>query len=187
VADVSPQSRRGFLKIAFWSSIGFAAVAAGAAMIRFFYPQDDEDSQRFLISESDVPEAGAAPLSHTAGKFFLVNLARGEGETERSTASRGGLLALSWRCPHLHCSVRFPDLPEYSGGAGNPDGFGCPCHGARFTKAGVRTFGPAAHGLDTARCIVSLTGAVTVDMSRLETGGDDNPSRAVAYDRRGSL
>jgi len=43
-----------------------------------------------------------------------------------------GLYALSGKCSHLGCSVRL-----------QPEGFSCPCHGARFDKEGRPLSGPA--------------------------------------------
>jgi Rieske Fe-S protein len=56
-----------------------------------------------------------------------------------------GLLALRARCTHLGC--RLP-LCQSSGW------FECPCHGARFNRAGEYEFGPAPRGMDRLRLSV---------------------------------
>jgi Rieske Fe-S protein len=47
-----------------------------------------------------------------------------------------GIYALSGRCTHLGCSVRK-----------QPEGFDCPCHGARFNLLGQPQAGPAPRTL----------------------------------------
>jgi menaquinol-cytochrome c reductase iron-sulfur subunit len=55
-------------------------------------------------------------------------------------SSEGQLQALSAVCPHLGCSVQWRAVKHE---------FECPCHGASFTSAGMRTGGPAPRGMDT--------------------------------------
>lgn len=144
------------------------------------------DQRQFDVAPEDVPEPGGAPFFHFDGKFFLVNLKPDEvsgapGDQDFVDQGPGGLVALSNRCPHLNCSVRSPDDVEPYIGDLYPNCFRCPCHGATFSKGGARVFGPAYSGLDTARCTVWNTGRVTVDVSELEIGADDNAQRAVPY------
>lgn len=47
-----------------------------------------------------------------------------------------GYVALLSRCSHRGCEVD-----------AEPDGYECPCHGARFDLTGSRVAGPARHGL----------------------------------------
>jgi Rieske Fe-S protein len=47
-----------------------------------------------------------------------------------------GLYALSGRCTHLGCGLLL-----------NPEGFSCPCHGARFDLLGRPRSGPATRRL----------------------------------------
>ncbi len=52
----------------------------------------------------------------------------------------GSFRALSMRCPHLGCTVRWDEGEQ---------ALRCPCHGSRFSDDGTRQSGPASHGLPT--------------------------------------
>jgi nitrite reductase/ring-hydroxylating ferredoxin subunit len=58
-----------------------------------------------------------------------------------------GLYALSGRCTHLGCSLQL-----------QPDGFSCPCHGARFDRQGKPVAGPAPRPLTGYRVLVDPAG-----------------------------
>jgi Rieske Fe-S protein len=47
-----------------------------------------------------------------------------------------GVYAVSTICTHLGCIVK-----------ATPEGFECPCHGSKFTRAGAVTKGPAPQAL----------------------------------------
>lgn len=47
-----------------------------------------------------------------------------------------GICAISGRCTHLGCSLKL-----------EPEGFACPCHGARFNLLGMPQSGPAVKPL----------------------------------------
>jgi len=175
-----PLTRRRLLKAGFWSGAALAATGGIASFLRMLYP-GTEDLSVFTVNPDDVPEPGGVPFQHNEGRFFLVNLRPGEGGREIDLPGPGGLLAVSWRCPHLTCAVRHPDRAEYAGGGGTRKGFGCPCHGSRFTTAGVRTSGPASRSLDTATCTVTPHGHVQVNMQAIRNGDYDNPQRAIPY------
>jgi cytochrome b6-f complex iron-sulfur subunit len=132
-----------------------------------------------------VPAAGEAPrLSHD-GRFWLVNLAPGEGRQHGDDRpAPGGLLALSWVCPHRGCAIAWrPDFAWQDGDDAprRVGWFACPCCGAVFTKAGVRIFGPAPRSMDTMEIDVGAGGRITVQSGKRRNGDADNPSRAVAW------
>jgi Rieske Fe-S protein len=77
----------------------------------------------------------------------IERLAPGEGaivthEGERVAAHRradGSLVAVSARCTHLGCRVRWNPAEK---------SWDCPCHGSRFAPSGEVLHGPAVHALE---------------------------------------
>jgi len=65
----------------------------------------------------------------------------------------GGAYAISGRCTHLGCSL-----------LRRPEGFSCPCHGARFTLAGEPTSGPATRTLTWYRLGVGQHGHLMIHL-----------------------
>ena len=71
-----------------------------------------------------------------------------------------GICAISGRCTHLGCSV-----------SDNPDGFVCPCHGARFDQLGQPISGPATRPLPWYRVSIDADKKVRVHLDEtVETG-----------------
>lgn len=56
-----------------------------------------------------------------------------------SRNAQGELEVLSAICPHLGCSVSWQN---------SQNEFVCPCHGGRFTPAGLHVFGPPPRAMD---------------------------------------
>jgi cytochrome b6-f complex iron-sulfur subunit len=180
-------SRRNVLKTLFFGAIGTLGASIGGVVVLILRPNTDAEVERagYFVAARDVPLAGAPPVEHGDGRFFLVNLAPGEGAISGQPAdSPGGLLALSWRCPHLGC--RLPWSANTVGCCRENFApiiglFDCPCHSARFTKAGVRIFGPAPRSMDTMQIDVNEKGQITVQTGKRRSGGPDNPQRAVPW------
>ncbi len=130
-----------------------------------------------------VPKPGAPPLISIEGKFWLVNLAPGEGHIAGDDVSTaGGLVALWRRCPHLGCAVPWKAdyvPPPIVDEARRQGWFLCPCHGSTYTKAGVRVFGPATRSMDTMLIEVDAAGNVIVQTGQRTKGDTDNPLRAT--------
>lgn len=121
----SPVSRREFLWYAWMSSIALFMAGSGGATLAYMYPRfkEGEFGGRFAVGKVDDFEDGSV-TSIRDGKFFLVR----QGSEFK---------ALYQVCTHLGCLVRETN-----------DGFGCPCHGSKFSKDGKLTASPAPRDLD---------------------------------------
>jgi cytochrome b6-f complex iron-sulfur subunit len=166
-------SRRGLLRITFWSGLGAGLLAFAGTLVDFLYP-------RGITGFGSVVAAGAAadypPGSKTQnfeGHFWLVNLTEDQGGP--------GFLALWWKCPHLGCTVPWRDnftFVDPGTGAAKQGWFRCPCHGSTYTDAGVRVFGPAPRSMDHMELTIE-GGNISVDTGTITKGTEDNASFAV--------
>jgi cytochrome b6-f complex iron-sulfur subunit len=168
-------SRRGLLRITFWTGLGAGLLAFAASLIDFLYP-------RGITGFGSVVQAGNvsefAPGTKTQiseGKFWLVNLTEEQGGP--------GFLALYWKCPHLGCTV--PWRPTFTfvdpaTGAAKQGWFRCPCHGSTYNDAGVRVFGPAPRSMDHMDLEIDPgSGNISVNTGTITKGTTDNPKFAV--------
>ena len=132
--------RRHFLKEAvskIWMVLGGLFVAYPAFSFMTFHKSREK---RVLFHPDEQP----APVVFKDG-VFLVKW-------------EGGLTALSARCSHLGCTLRYNQRSRR---------FECPCHGSKFDLNGLFIEGPAPRGLDR----FAIT-AVLSDGSQLES--DEN-------------
>jgi Rieske Fe-S protein len=129
------------------------ALAAGAATL---WPSSGADAKKppkpievtdrygAPITEAgwlkEVGGAGAPDLvlGIDGEPYFLLTKAGGDEGERRELVS----YALRAECTHLGCLVQ----PEMLGG-----GFGCPCHGSKYSAEGAVTRGPAPRSLALAR------------------------------------
>jgi len=103
-------------------------------------------------SVNDVRAALASQkcVRSTEGRLFLL------------PATDTAVIAVSWKCTHLGCTLPPPN-PATSGT------IQCPCHGAVFdSKTGIRLSGPANRPLDYFHAVVE-SGNVIVDTSQVFT------------------
>jgi Rieske Fe-S protein len=107
-----------------------------------------------------------------------------DGVTERWAATHGfyvvrtagKLTAISSVCTHQRCQVQ----PSHD--TTHP-GYGCKCHGSRFTSAGAVVNGPATVSLPHLAISVDPGGRITVDSAKTfdeKHWGDPGASLAVA-------
>ena len=167
-------SRRGILRIGFWSAIGAMVAGAAACGVDLLYPRGVTGfGGRVTVSPNEVPPPGGK-VKIARGRFWLVNLTEEQGGP--------GLLALWWKCPHLGCTVPWKEtfiFPDPTTSADKQGWFRCPCHGSTYTDAGIRVFGPAPRSLDTMELTVDADGRVSVETGKTTNGAPDNPDRAV--------
>ena len=105
---------------------GLIALCSGAVVLlvgRFVQPHRVRDLSRRL----NLGPASALP---SGGSRHVL------GHDVHVIHEAEGLYALSGRCTHLGCSVMR-----------QPEGFDCPCHGARFDLQGRPISGPATRPL----------------------------------------
>ncbi len=166
-------TRRGILRIGFWTAMGVFLLGTAGAALDLVYP-------RHVIGFGGKVAAGpvdkfpaGSKTQNVEGHFWLVHLTPDQGGD--------GLLALWWKCPHLGCTVPWRadfTFTDPNTGQAKKGWFRCPCHGSTYTDAGVRVFGPAPRSMDTMALTVD-NGTVNVDTGKVTPGSTDNPSRAV--------
>jgi Rieske Fe-S protein len=177
-------SRRKFSRLAFLGLLGAGAVGGVAAIAQFLNPA--RPSRLMFVGKLadfvpdgppirfQMPESGAA-APQAAGHNVTFWVARLTGTDTRANGDGGqaGVVALAGYCTHLGCTI--PWRPEFKFGS-EQGWFRCGCHGATFTRAGDRVYGPAPRGLDAHPVQIRNDGTVYVDRGRVLPGNDDGPS-----------
>jgi len=168
-------SRRGILRLTFWTGFLGSLGALAGVMIDNLYPRGITGFGSVIIAGTVDQFPPGTKTSVQSGKFWLVNLTEEQGGP--------GLLALWWKCPHLGCTVPWRDnftFPDPATGAEKRGWFRCPCHGSTYTDAGVRVFGPAPRSLDRFPITIDpSTKVISVDTGASQKGTPDNSSFAV--------
>lgn len=159
---------------------GFVATAASALGIvaAFLWPRTGYEFGAPVDGGNvrDFPR-GTNPVHDAAFRFWLANLDP-SATGQNGTGGGAGLLACYDKCPHLGALVDWRPEFEFDGARG---WYHCRAHGATYTRAGVRVFGPAPRSLDTMRVTVDQDGAITVHTGDIALGDTDNPKRAVQH------
>jgi len=134
-------SRRKFLGVCLGGVVAGAAGASLYPIISYLAPRRDGGSRRTVtFADAEVPEGAA--------KFFDYN-----GKTAVVIRQKGGVVvALSAVCTHLGCVVQWQKDKEE---------FLCPCHGGRFSAAGMVLGGPPPKPLEKIPVAVA-NGTITV-------------------------
>jgi cytochrome b6-f complex iron-sulfur subunit len=166
-------SRRGLLRITFWTALGTGLLGIAGSIVDMLYP-------RGITGFGGVVAAGTTdqfpPGTKTAvpeGRFWIVNL----------TAEQGGpgYLALWWKCPHLGCTVPWRsdfNFPDPATGTEKRGWFRCPCHGSTYNYSGVRVYGPAPRSMDLFEVTIA-GGRISVNTGKATKGTADNAKNAV--------
>jgi cytochrome b6-f complex iron-sulfur subunit len=168
-------SRRGLLRVTFWSGLTAGLAVITASIVDFLYPRGVTGFGGVVNVKGTTDQY--PPGSKTAvpeGRFWLVNL----------TADQGGpgFLALWWKCPHLGCTVPWrPNFvwPDPATGQEEQGWFRCPCHGSTYDNAGVRVYGPAPRSMDRFELTIDSSKRISVNTGSVEKGTPDNASFAV--------
>lgn len=122
-------SRRSFLKLGLGALGALALLESGGASLLFLQPRRLTGEYGTIVNAGTVESFPTGTVTEFPdGRFFLVR------------SSDGGFLALSTRCTHLGCAVRWEAV----------DGqFFCPCHASAFDIHGDVKNAPAPRALDT--------------------------------------
>ena len=137
----SPVQRRTFLLAIAGVLGGLLAAAAGWPLLRFLAPPDGEAGGSGVKLAKSAVKAGGAHFFQFRGKPAVL-----------LQPSPGEYVALSAVCTHLGCVVQWQEAQGE---------FICPCHGGRFSAAGVVLGGPPPRPLE------SLPVAVDGDQLRI--------------------
>lgn len=141
-------SRRDFLRIGlFGTSILFLGQIAGG-FLTYFWPRKAGafGGKVDLGHHSNYPRGTVTKVE--AARLYVVH-------------HRDGMMALSYTCTHLGCTV--PWNPNSHQHLDPPGCFCCPCHGSEFTFFGEVVGGPAPRPLDMYPLEIDANGHVIVD------------------------
>ncbi len=122
--NMTPISRRNFLKIAATSLLTASGAVGLGGLLRFIAYQ----SEQAPAIEFDLGPAANYPIG---SRTIHPNIPAVLIHTE------SGFSAISLVCTHLGCTVETKD-----------SGFSCPCHGSTYSKEGRLLSGPAVEDLD---------------------------------------
>lgn len=149
-AEVAAPSRREFLYYIWGASMALLLGEATAGLIWFALPRFKEGTFGgvFNFPPDKVPQAGTAPVSEPAGRFWVANAPE-------------GLVVLYGVCTHLGCLPKWVDINER---------FECPCHGSKFELNGKFIDGPAPRSLDRFRTTITFD-----DGTQVVTNGNGDP------------
>lgn len=141
-----------------WSRRRFVVVAVGAGVAAVTVACGGKSEGAAVggrvnvgsVTDIRAALAGQRYVRSTEGRLFLL------------PATDNAVIAVSWHCTHLGCTLPPPN-PATSGN------IQCPCHGAVFeSKTGIRLSGPANRPLDYFHAVVE-SGNVIVDTNQVFT------------------
>jgi cytochrome b6-f complex iron-sulfur subunit len=190
-AATAAPSRRHFLRLALLGGLGVAALGAVAGVVDFLFPRAEWAAlRRSPAGHVDDYPRGSDPVRFADGRgvrslargrwwsggYFLVRLDRGQVDS----GGQDGFVALADYCTHLGCAVPWRSDFRFDERQG---WFRCPCHGATFTRAGARVFGPAPRGMDYFPVEIDEHGNLYVDRTEVQPAVGSQPAQATPWPR----
>jgi len=191
-------SRRVLLKTTFAAGLGAGVLGGLGVVASFLYPGMRKNPARLLLGGVGNFPVGSKTFFNVyedENGVDAVLIHPGSTTDQRPGVARTGIwlvrleqgfLALSSKCTHLGATVPWrPDFEfvDPSTGSETRGWFRCPSHGATFTEAGIRVYGPAPRSMD--RYDIEVTGGkVTLNFTALRKGTPDNAKFAVDPDAR---
>jgi len=153
-------TRREFIGVAWVASLMALIGQAGAAMIAYLQPRTTPGGF------GDKIVAGR-PKEFRNGTVNLVQ----KGHFYISRLDDGGILAISWHCTHLGCTVPWVQGEKQ---------FHCPCHSSLYNTKGEVIGGPAPRPLDLFD-VELVGGNLVVDTSNPISRDKYDPSQAKHF------
>jgi len=130
-----------------WAATSVALVAqAAAALYQFLQPLVQAGGFGSKVSAGNVKEFQVGTVSTVREMHGYV-----------SRLDQKGALVMSWKCPHLGCTVPWVEAENQ---------FHCPCHGSIYNEKGEVLAGPAPRPLDLYAAAVE-NNELIVDTSRV--------------------
>lgn len=167
------QTRRGMVQAvcraacaAGFALLGAAGVLWAAAAARFMLPNASRQTRRRVkvgYAQDFPPGTVDGRFRQTHGLWIVHGQFRGVWQ----------IVALSARCTHLGCMVRW----QADAGC-----FQCPCHGSSFSREGLNLSGPAPRPLERYAVRIAEDGRLEVDCERTfqeELGQWEDPASFV--------
>jgi cytochrome b6-f complex iron-sulfur subunit len=139
----SDVSRRSFLSLLTWTTLGLSGLIAAVGNVIFLKPAVSYGPARvFRVGKPEDYKEGVREKFEEA-RVVVVR------ETE-------GFAAISIICTHLGCVIGVSD-----------GGFDCPCHGSQFDLFGNVVGGPAPKALDWFEISLAPNGELEIDKSKV--------------------
>jgi cytochrome b6-f complex iron-sulfur subunit len=172
-------SRRGVLRVAFWTGLGAMLLGIASTTIYSLWPRAVSGfGSPIFVGTIDQLEPGQK-LHNLEARAWVVRF--DADQAQRNGTEEGAVLALYHKCPHLGCTVPYREnfsFEDPRSGSTYNGWFRCPCHGSTYSDAGVRVFGPAPRSMDVFD--VSIDGGnIVVDTGAITPGDESNGSRAI--------
>ena len=175
--EVRQVSRRGLLRLTFWTGLLAGLGAIAGATIDMLYPRGITGFGSLIAAGNASQFPPGTRTEINAGKFWLVHLSDEQARISDPENGKAGFLALWWKCPHLGCTIPFRANHTFAERRG---WFLCPCHGSTYDNAGVRVFGPAPRSMDRMEVMIDRdSGRISVNTGAISKGTTDNAKFAV--------
>jgi len=151
-------SRRNFLGIAWAGSLVALFGQAGVALLQYLQPRTNSGGFGGKVTAGQPKEFKNNTVSLVQkGRFYVSRL------------DDGTVLAISWHCTHLGCTVPWNKTEKQ---------FHCPCHSSLYNAKGEVIGGPAPRPLDLYPIEV-VDGKIVVDTSSAISRDKFDPSQAT--------
>ena len=175
--DARQISRRGLLRLTFWTGLLAGLGTIAAATVDMLYPRGITGFGSVIAAGTTSQFPPGTRTAVSAGKFWLVNLSEEQARISDPENGKAGYLALWWKCPHLGCTIPYRDTYSFDDQKG---WFLCPCHGSTYDNAGVRVFGPAPRSMDRMEVTIDPdSGRISVNTGSISKGTPDNARFAI--------
>jgi cytochrome b6-f complex iron-sulfur subunit len=159
-ANLKGVNRRQFLVLA-WAAASLALLGqAVVALLQFLKPTTQAGAFGSKLSTGNIKEFPVGSVSTIRPMHGFV-----------SRVGPEGVLVMSWRCPHLGCTVPWVEAEGK---------FDCPCHGSIYNAKGEVLAGPAPRPLDLYPAEI-VNNELIVDTSRVIVRTQFDASQIIPF------